>query len=441
LSGNRNQATATARLSFADRPMSAQQIAVVALCVLINTIDGFDILAISFAAPAIVREWGLTPERTGFMLSSGLAGIGIGALLSSFVADAIGRRPVILFGSLLIAIGMLATAFVHSVGMMALCRVVSGLGIGCMVSTVGTLAIEYSSHRWRTLSVALVVLGFPLGGTLGGPVAVWLLEHHGWRSLFVFGASLSLLIFPLLLFRLPESIEFLVDRQPRNALAKINRLASRFSLPQLAALPPRPTAAEGGGYRDLARPPLRHVTIWICLAYFCYMFSFYFIQSWATSLVTKAGLSDAAGVTTSAVMNFAGLFGGTLAGYLATRMSLARLLRVLMLLVAALIAVFGWLPPQLWVIYLASAALGFVMWGASATVYSAYALSYPPRLRASGIGMVVTAGRAGSILGPYVAGVLLTMGMQVATVTALLAIPAVVAALMFGRMRLDTPND
>lgn len=426
---------------MADRPMSAQQIAVVALCVLINTIDGFDIMAISFAAPAIVREWGLTPERTGFMLSSGLAGIGIGALLSSFVADAIGRRPVILFGTLLIAVGMAATAFVHSVGMMALCRLVSGLGIGCMVSTVGTLAIEYSSRRWRTLSVALVVLGFPLGGTLGGPVAVWLLEHHGWRSIFLFGASLSVLLFPLMLFRLPESIAFLVDRQPRNALARINRLATRFALPLLAVLPPRPAAAEGGGYRELTRAPLRQVTIWICIAYFCYMFSFYFIQSWATSLVTKAGLSDAEGVTTSALMNLAGLFGGTLAGYLATRMSLSRLLRALMLMVAGLIAIFGWLPAELWIIYLASLALGFVMWGASATVYSAYALSYPPRLRASGIGLVVTAGRTGSILGPYVAGVLLTLGMQVATVTALLAVPAVIAALMFGRTKLDTPYD
>lgn len=426
---------------MADRPMSAQQIAVVALCVLINTIDGFDIMAISFAAPAIVREWGLTPERTGFMLSSGLAGIGIGALLSSFVADAIGRRPVILFGTLLIAVGMAATAFVHSVGMMALCRLVSGLGIGCMVSTVGTLAIEYSSRRWRTLSVALVVLGFPLGGTLGGPVAVWLLEHHGWRSIFLFGASLSVLLFPLMLFRLPESIAFLIDRQPRNALARINRLATRFALPLLAVLPRRPAAAEGGGYRELTRAPLRQVTIWICIAYFCYMFSFYFIQSWATSLVTKAGLSDAEGVTTSALMNLAGLFGGTLAGYLATRMSLSRLLRALMLMVAGLIAIFGWLPAELWIIYLASLALGFVMWGASATVYSAYALSYPPRLRASGIGLVVTAGRTGSILGPYVAGVLLTLGMQVATVTALLAVPAVIAALMFGRTKLDTPYD
>ena len=171
-----------------DRPMTAYQIAVVAMCVLINTIDGFDILAISFAAPAIAREWGLNPERTGFMFSSGLAGIGLGALLFAFVADAVGRRPVILFGSLLIAVGMAASAFVDSVGMMALCRLVSGLGIGSMVATAGTLAIENSSRRWRTLSVALVVLGFPLGGTLGGPVAVWLLEHHGWRSIFLFGA-------------------------------------------------------------------------------------------------------------------------------------------------------------------------------------------------------------------------------------------------------------
>jgi MFS-type transporter involved in bile tolerance (Atg22 family) len=81
------------------------------------------------------------------------------------------------------------------------------------------------------------------------------------------------------------------------------------------------------------------------------------------------------------------------------------------------------------------------MWGASATVYSAYALSYPPRLRASGIGLVVTAGRAGSIVSPYVAGVLLNAGVQRAAITALLAVPAVAAALMFARSRPETPRD
>jgi len=411
------------------------------MCVVINTIDGFDILAISFAAPAIAREWGLDPERVGFLFSSGLAGIGIGALISSFVADAIGRRPVILFGTVLIALGMALTAYVHSVPAMAACRLLSGLGIGSMVSTAGTLAIENSSRRWRTLSVALVVLGFPLGGTLGGPVAVWLLEHHDWRAIFLFGATLSVVILPLLLWRLPESIEFLMDRQPRNALARINRYGARLGLGKLTMLPPKPKDSAGGRYADLLRPPLRGVTVLLCVAYFCYMFSFYFIQSWATSLVTRMGLTDAAGVTTSAVMNLAGLAGGILMGYLATRIALPRLLMVLMLLMSVLIAAFGWLPPKLSIIYVASMALGFVMWGASATVYSAYALSYPARLRASGIGLVVTAGRAGSIVSPYVAGVLLNAGVERAAITALLAVPAVAAALMFARSRPETPRD
>jgi benzoate transport len=423
-----------------DRAMTMQQILVVALCVLINTIDGFDILAISFAAPAIGREWGLTPERIGFMLSIGLAGIGAGALVSSFIADAIGRRPVILMGTLLIAIGMAATATVHSVETMALCRLVSGFGIGSMVSTVGTLAIEYSAARWRTLAVALVVLGFPLGGTLGGPVAVALLNQHGWRSIFLFGAALSVVLFPVLLRWLPESIAFLADKQPHGALARINRIAARFSLPRLAALP-TPTSETAGGYRDLARPPLLRVTLWLCSAYFCYMFSFYFIQSWATSLVTKSGLTDAAGITTSTLMNLAGLVGGVLTGYLASRLSLPKLLRVLMLTMAVLIAVFGFLPAKLSVIYAASLALGFVMWSASAAVYSCYALCYPPRLRASGIGLVVTAGRVGSIVGPYTAGVLLTMEIRLAIVTTLLALPAVIAALMFGLTKPGSVGD
>ena len=182
------------------------------------------------------------------------------------------------------------------------------------------------------------------------------------------------------------------------------------------------------------------MTLLLCIAYFCYMFSFYFIQSWATSLVTRLGMTDAAGVTTSSLMNLAGLAAALMTGYLSTRIALPRLLLVLMLLMAFAIATFGWLPPRLSVIYAASLALGFVMWGASAIVYSAYALSYPARLRATGIGLVVTAGRAGSIVGPYLAGVLLTFGMSRAAVTALLALPAVVAALMFARCRPESPQ-
>jgi MFS family permease len=197
--------------------------------------------------------------------------------------------------------------------------------------------------------------------------------------------------------------------------------------------------AEGHG--ELLRGPLRHTTIFIGVAYFCFMFTFCFIQSWAASLVTGRGLADAEGVTTSALMNLGGLAGGLVTGYLGTRMPLPPLLQCLMIAMAVSIIVLGLLPLSVPLIYAASLVLGFVMWGATAVVYSGIALSYPGRIRATGIGLVSTAGRIGSFLGPYVAGVLLTTGMSTATLTLLLGLPAVLAGLMFGRTHPETPRD
>ena len=256
-----------------DRPMTAYQVLIVGLCVLINMIDGFDILALSFAAPVVVREWGLTPEQTGLVFSANLAGIGIGAFLFSFIADRVGRRPVILFGTVLMSIGMIATASVHGVGGLALCRIVTGLGIGAMVSTAGTLAIEYSAKRWRTVSVALVVIGYPIGGTLGGFVTRGLLEHYGWPPIFLFGGAMTVLLLPVLWWFLPESLEFLADRQPRDALARINRYAARVGLAAVTVLPPPgPRVSPAGQFLELWRQPHRRATITLCVLYPLFMF-------------------------------------------------------------------------------------------------------------------------------------------------------------------------
>src|SRR5262245_33579583 len=154
-----------------DARMGAYAIVIVALCVAINMIDGYDILAVAYTSPAFAREWGLGQRLVGFLLSAGLAGIGLGALVFSFIADSIGRRPVILICITLMTVGMLATAFSESLAYMAACRVITGLGIGGMAPAAGTLAMEYSPTSRRTLSVALVVIGYPVGATLGGFIA------------------------------------------------------------------------------------------------------------------------------------------------------------------------------------------------------------------------------------------------------------------------------
>jgi MFS family permease len=380
---------------------------VVALCVAINMIDGFDILAVAFTAPAFAREWSLMPERVGFLLSAGLAGIGLGALVFSFLADTLGRRPVILICITLMSIGMIATAFSDTLAFMAACRVITGLGIGGMAPAAGTLAIEYSPPSRRTLSVALVVIGYPVGATLGGFVAIWLLEHFGWRSIFAFGGALSTLLLPLLVWRMPESREF---------LARDGR--ARFG--------------------DLIRPPLRGATVLLCCAYAMFMFSFYFILNWATKFVTDMGLADAAGVSVSSMTNLGGIAGGLLLGILSTRLPLRPLALAVCLLMSVAIAAFGSLPPSVSVLGAASIVLGFFMWGGSATAYSVIALSYPPRVRASGIGVVITAGRLGSMLGPYTAGVLLQAGVSRGEVTLLLAAPAALCAVLFACAKPDS---
>jgi len=296
--------------------------------------------------------------------------------------------------------------------------------------------MEYSPPSRRTLSVALVVIGYPVGATLGGYVANALLAHFGWRSVFAFGGLLSLLLMPLLVWRMPESLEFLTDRQPRNALAKINRYRARLGLEAAMALPAASDGARTNGrLGDLARPPLLRATIVLCVAYAFFMFSFYFILNWATKLITDMGLTDAAGVSISTLMNLGGIAGGLLLGLLSMRVPLKGLAIGVVLLMSVAIASFGSLPADVMLLGAASIVLGFVMWAGSASAYSMIALSYPPRVRASGIGLVITVGRAGSMLGPYTAGVLLEAGMGRGELTLLLAVPAALCAVLFAFVR------
>ena len=332
--------------------MGAYQISIVALCVAINMIDGFDILAVPFTAPALAREWGLSPERVGFLFSAGLAGIGLGALVFSFLADTWGRRPVILICITLMSVGMVATTFADGLDFMATCRVVTGLGIGGMAPAAGTLAIEYSPRSRRTLSVALVVIGYPVGAMLGGFIAIWLLEHFGWRSIYAFGGLLSIALLPVLLWRMPESLEFLTDRQPRNALARINFYRARLGLEPVPSLQPASGSSRPQQARfALFRPPLRHATILLCVAYALFMFSFYFILNWATKLVTDMGLADAAGVSVSSMINLGGIAGGLLLGILSIRLPLRALALGVLLLMSVAIASFGSLPANVPVLY------------------------------------------------------------------------------------------
>ena len=179
--------------------------------------DGYDLSAMPFAAPSLVRELHPSPALWGVVLSASLWGVFFGALLMGWVGDRFGRRTAIIVGCILYGISTLSIVFTHDLWHMFVLRVITGLGLGGLMPNTIALSSELSPKRWRATLVVLMFTGITLGSGTPGPVAAWLVPVYGWQVLFVIGGLVPLIVACCLPFVLPESIKFLAlrpDRRP-----------------------------------------------------------------------------------------------------------------------------------------------------------------------------------------------------------------------------------
>jgi benzoate transport len=425
------------RKALGERPMLLVQWLMILIPVCINMIDGYDILALAQAAPVLAKEWHLRPDELGELLSYSLTGMAIGALGVSPVADTKGRRPAILFALVLMSGGMFGAALSHGYWGMAAARFVTGIGIGGMTSTAGAIAMEYASDKRREFAPSFVASAYPVGTIIGGFVAIAVLDEFGWRGIFWVGGMLSALLFPIAWLWLPESLDFLLSRQPKGALAKTNRMLAKLKLPPLDALPPIAAKASDGmaSIREIFSTEHRWELVRLCIAHPLNMFSFYFIINWAVKWVTELGLSTAAGVSYSIYVSIGGIVGGLVAGWIAGRVGVKRLTFITLSGMAAMIVLFGLLPASLPLLVGNALVLGAMLFGSACGCWLTIAFAFPPQLRATGLGIATTIGRVGSIFGPLTAGYLLAAGMGKPLICVLLAIPAMLAAIIFSTAR------
>lgn len=395
-------------------PMGRFQYLAIGICIILNMIDGFDVLVMAFTAASVSAEWGLNGAQVGLLLSAGLFGMAAGSLFIAPWADRFGRRPLILLCLALSGIGMLLSALSQSPLQLALLRGLTGLGIGGILASSNVIASEYASKRWRGLAVSLQSTGYALGATLGGLLAVWLLGHWGWRSVFLFGGIVTVLVIPLVLLWLPESLDFLLARRPANALARVNRLAVRLGQPALAQLPAVAARAEGAsrGFKQLLAPAMRRTTLVIWLLFFLVMFGFYFVMSWTPKLLVAAGLSAQQGITGGVLLSVGGILGAALIGGLASRWLLTRVLALFMLITAALLVLFVANGASVTAALALGLLIGLFSNGCVAGLYALSPVVYDASVRATGVGWGIGIGRMGAILSPTVAGVLLDGGWQ-----------------------------
>lgn len=426
-----------------ESPMSNFQVVAIFILAILNMLEGFDALVISFTGPTIQQEWGLTSTALGALFSAGLMGMAVGSMFLAPLADRYGRRAVILGSLVTVTLGMLISALATSVLEMAVIRFLTGLGIGSALASINIMVAEYSSDKRRGISISVVQIGYPIGAILGGIVAAIIISEYGWQPVFVTGALMSALMIPVVYWRLPESIDYLVARQPENALQGVNHLLTKMGHENVDVLPEKEAKDSGGNaissvllsLRNIWTEEFRHSTLLLWMGFFAIMFSLYFVMNWVPKLLIHAGLSTQEGISGGLVLHIGGITGQLVLGFLSAKMRLNKLLSVYAFVAAIALMVFGVYTGQLNMALIMAGCVGFFLFGTITGLYALTPRIYPATVRSTGMGWGIGIGRIGAILSPSLAGVLLDAGWSLSTLCFVFALPMIVVSVVVILMR------
>jgi benzoate transport len=410
--------------------MTIRQIVAVTMCVALNALDGFDVLAISFASPGIAAEWGINRAALGLVLSMELIGMAVGSVTLGNVADRIGRRPTILGCLVVMASGMWFATLAVNVKELSLYRLFTGLGIGGMLACTNAMVAEYANDRSRNLAVAIMAAGYPMGAIIGGSIASELLATGGWRDVFHFGAIATAVFFPVAWFLLPESVGYLMLRRPTDLLARVNKALRGVGHAIVDSVPDASGETVKTSVAQLFSPGLRRTTTLLTVGYFAHIMTFYFILKWIPKIVVDMGYEPSAAGGVLVWANVGGLIGALLLSVLSLKIATRVLVISAMLLSVVMVGIFGQGQTELGQLGLIAATAGFCTNAGVVGLYAIIAASFPTAVRGGGTGFVIGIGRGGAALGPIVAGLLFSIDFELPQVAIVMASGSLVAAAM-----------
>ncbi|NML34386.1 MFS transporter [Paraburkholderia antibiotica] len=397
-------------------------------CALIIIFDGYDLAVAGIALPSIMKEMGVNPAKAGFMVSSALFGMMFGNILFGTVADRIGRRWAIAICLALFSVFTALAGLASTPIEFGAARFVAGIGIGGVMPNVIAQMTEYAPRRLRSTMVTLMFSGYSVGGMLAAVLGKGMIERFGWPSVFM-AAGAPVLLVPLLLRWMPESMSFLVMKRDTDRLARIARRLDPGYQPRSGDrfIVNRAESAGKASMSQLFADGRGFSTIMFWIGTFMCLFMVYALSSWLTKLMATAGYSLGSALTFVLVLNFGAMIGAIGGGWLADKLHIKYVLVGMYLLAAVSITLLGVKMPT---------GLLFVLVGLAGAstigtqiVNCAYAGQfYPTAVRSTGIGWVLGVGRSGAIVAPILIGVLVGMGLPLQQNFMAIGLPALVAA-------------
>ncbi|HTH97458.1 MAG TPA: MFS transporter [Stellaceae bacterium] len=411
--------------------MSAFQYWVLALCICVNFIDGYDVQSMAYVGPAIVKGWHVSKAVITPALTSGVVGTVIGTLALGPLADIFGRRKVILYCLVLACLGSFGTIFCHSIWALTTLRFITGLGIGGSYPNAVSLTSEYSSRRSQALMVVGAVCGNSAGGAIGGSIAAGIIPAFGWESVFFVGGLIPLALLPLLYFQLPESVRFLIikQRQPGEVARLVGRMRPQLGITAETRFHIEEVRTEKASVGELFTGNRSSMTLLVWAMWFTNLIGMFFLSTWLPTVTNDAGLSVERAVMAASLLHMGGIIGCLGFGLVVRRLNPCGAISAFYFSGAVSIVLLGMVASQPSAVLIMAFIAGFCVIGSQISANAVTTRLYPTSIGATGMSWAFGIGRAGSMLGPMLGGLLLSFKLDVQSLFLVAAVPGTLAAL------------
>ena len=420
------------------RKMSFYQLSVIAICVAVLVLDGFDAVMIAYVAPSLAGVLHLAPKELGPLFAAGLAGLTVGAFLCGPLADKLGRKRVLISSVAVFGGFTLVSATFHTLSSLTTLRFLAGLGLGGAGPSAMALIAEMCPRDRRSSQLAWLGCGIPLGGGIAGFVAAQLIPVYGWSAMFIVGGVLPLLLLVAIAVRVPDSVRFLLLHHAGQA--KVRRVMEKiapdqdFSSVTFASHNEKKIRAV---VLDLFKNGLAGATLLLWFASFCTLMVVYFLTNWLPILLHTTSHSMGETSLLLSLFLIGSPFGSLSVGFLMDRYSRHLCMVVSAFIAAVCLVVIGnvvsELLPAAIVIMVVGASCGACVTGSSILASFMYTTS----VRATGIGWTAGWGRLGSVFGTVSGSLLLATGMAVPSLLKVASIPCFLACASFFALMLS----
>lgn len=384
-------------------------IKIISLLFVLLVCDSYDVAALSFVAPTLIKTWAITPQAMGLVFSVGLLGLLVGSIFFGRLGDSFGRKRMITNGTLLFGVLTVATGFASNYEQLLVLRLLAALGLGGAVPNAVALASEFSPTKLRITSVGIIFAGYSVGGVLAGLSATVLIDIFGWSMMFYAGGAISIIAALMFKVALPESLRHLTLGASNQAeaarVAKILR-PDLSGVLNLKVVGDEDQSFETRTFGQLFDAHLRMATPTLWLIYIASSMTAFSLSSWMPVAVESIGLSPSAAAIATAMLYVGSAVGGVVGGRFADKFGLFAVIVLAALAIPAVSALgmLGGAPELLMPMCFVVGCLAF---GTQTCLHGIAGSLYPTQFRSNGTGWAIGIAKIGSIAGPFIGGFLL----------------------------------